>query len=435
MTDKNFFTKLPYLIIVSLISLGFWIFKLDYIGIPIFMGIIFVLAIFVKNTIYIIPFLLNMLFMISQVEWDTNSIPLSLYIAPAALLLAFIIHIIRFKVNIFKGKFFIGLAILVIGMNISHIINSDVYDLNFFLIIIVSLLYVLIYGFFANTLRGDNLRYLIRIFVILGVMISIQIMIYYLRVDDIILAIENKSIDLGWGLSNFIATYLIMFIASMTYFVKKYKLHLFWIILFLFEIAMLFFTMSRAGILAFFATSVLLLVFMFVKYEHKWNLLLNLIIGVIIMSAIGYFTKEYFIAIWDRLAVFGLDDNGRIEIWYDAIDVFKANPIFGGGFFARSGDLSDLRMFHNTVLHVLACFGIVGGLALLVQLVSMLRIFLYQFNQKKAILLIALIGANIHGLVDNTYLMPQYMVIMLVIIAVVENGNKIDKLRLELRLA
>ena len=75
-------------------------------------------------------------------------------------------------------------------------------------------------------------------------MISIQILIYYLRVDDIILAIESKSIDLGWGISNFIATYLIMFIASMTYFVKKYKLHLFWIILFLFEIAMLLLTLE-----------------------------------------------------------------------------------------------------------------------------------------------------------------------------------------------
>ncbi|MCK5732282.1 MAG: O-antigen ligase family protein, partial [Tenericutes bacterium] len=276
--------------------------------------------------------------------------------------------------------------------------------------------------------------YLIRIFVILGVMISIQIMIYYLRVDDIILAIENKSIDLGWGISNFIATYLIMFIVSMTYFVKKYKLHLFWIILFLFEIAMLFFTLSRAGILAFLATSVLLIVFMFVKYDHKWNLLLNLIIGVIIMSAIGYFTKEYFIAIWDRLEVFGLDDSGRIDIWYEAIDVFKANPIFGGGVFARRPGLNELRMFHNTILHVLACFGIIGGIALIVQLISILRIFLYQFSQKKAILLIALIGANIHGLVDNTYLMPQYMVIMLIMIAVVENGNKVDKLRLELRL-
>ena len=128
MTDKNFFTKLPYLIIVSLIALGFWTFKLDYIGIPIFIGIIFVLAIFVKNTIYIIPFLLNVLFMVSQVEWDTNSIPLSLYIAPAALLIAFVIHVIHFKVNIFRGKFFIGLAILVIGMIVSQFINSNTYD-------------------------------------------------------------------------------------------------------------------------------------------------------------------------------------------------------------------------------------------------------------------------------------------------------------------
>jgi len=38
-------------------------------------------------------------------------------------------------------------------------------------------------------------------------------------------------------------------------------------------------------------------------------------------------------------------------------------------------------------------------------------------------LLIALFGANIHGMVDNVYYMPQFMVIFFIIIAAVENHN------------
>jgi len=226
-----------------------------------------------------------------------------------------------------------------------------------------------------------------------------------------------------------------MFISATVYFIKKYKLHIFWIVLALFEIAMLLFTLSRAGILAFLVTSVFLILFMFIKYEHKLNLLLNLFLGALVFGGIVYFTKDYFITVIERLELQGLDDSGRIRLWREAVTIIKANPIFGKGILARSTAVgqNELRMFHNTILHILACFGIMGGLALLVQFVSILRIFFYKFNQEKAILLIALIGANIHGMVDNIYIMPQYMIIMFVIIAVVENAGKIDKMRDELR--
>lgn len=435
MTDNNFFTKLPYLIILSIITLVLWAFDLAYIGVPIFIGAIFVLLLVLKNSIYIIPFLLNALFMISQTEWDLTNIPMYLYLAPALAIVGIGIHIFRFKVNIFKGKLFLGLAILVVAMIVSNFINNPVLDMNFYLITIGSLFLLFLYGFLANTIQGDNLMYLIRIFVILGVMISFQVLLFYIFKSEntILYNLEHKTIDLGWGISNFIATYLILFISTMTYFIKKYKLHIFWIILFLFEIAMLLFTLSRAGIISFFITSVLLVLFMFIKYEHKLNLFLNLVIGIVIAGAVGYFARDYFIIIWNRLIDLGLDDTGRIEIWYDAIDKFKANPIFGGGFFAREAE-GELRMFHNTILHTLACFGVVGGVGLFIQFASVIRVFLHRLNQEKAILFIALIGVNIHGMVDNIYFMPQYMIIMFVIIAVVENANKIDDLRHELRL-
>ncbi len=435
MTENNFFTKLPYLIILSIITLVLWTFDLANIGMLVYIGVVFILLIFMRNSIYIIPFILNALFMISQTEWDISSIPIYLYIAPAVIIIGIVVNMIRFKVNIFRGKLFIGLAILVFAMITSNFINNPVFDLNFYLILIGSLFFLFLYGFFANTIVGDNLMYLIRIFVILGVMISLQVFLFYVFKSEntILYDLEHKTIDLGWGISNFIATYLILFISTMTYFIKKYKLHIFWIIIFLFEIAMLLFTLSRAGLLSFLATSVLLILFMFIKYEHKLVLFVNLIVGILIASVVGYFAREYFIEIWNRLELFGLDDTGRIEIWYDAIDKFKASPIFGGGFFAREAE-NELRMFHNTILHTLACFGIVGGIGLLIQFVSVLRVFLHKINQEKAILFIALIGVNIHGMVDNIYFMPQYMIIMFIIIAVVENANKIDDLRHELRL-
>lgn len=196
---------------------------------------------------------------------------------------------------------------------------------------------------------------------------------------------------------------------------------------------MLLFTLSRAGIIAFLMTSIMMVIFMFVKYDRKWNLFLNLVIGVVLVSTIAYFLRSYFITIWERLELFGLDDNGRIDLWTEAWDKFRLHPIFGAGIFARS--LEELRLYHNTVLNILAWFGALGGVALLIQFVSLLRIFLTKINQRKAILLIALIGVNLHGMVDNIYMMPQYMIILFVTVAFVENATKVDLLRDQLRVS
>ncbi len=431
MTDKNFFTSLFYLILISMATLVIWYFNLENIGMLVYVGIILLLLIFVKNSLYVLPFLLNMLFMISQTEWSLSDIPIYLYIGPAALIIGILIHTFRFKVNLFNGQFFIGISLLGIAMIISTIVNSDSYDINTIFIFVVAIFFVFLYGFFANTLEGENLIYLLKIFSVLGFLISIQVAIFYLREPDIILAIESKKLDLGWGISNFVATYMIIFISATVYFIKKYKLHIFWIVITLFEVAMLMFTLSRAGIIAFMITAIFLIIYMFFKYHHKLSLLLNFVLGILVVSTIAYFFKDYFISIWERLEIFGLDDNGRVELWREAWSKFINNPLFGAGLFAREL-ANELRMYHNTILHILACFGAIGGVALIVQFFSVIRIFFYKLTQEKAILLIALIGANLHGMVDNIYLMPQFMIILFIILAVVENANKIDKLRKEL---
>ncbi|MBN2540718.1 MAG: O-antigen ligase family protein [Bacilli bacterium] len=448
MTEKNLFTSLPYLIFVSLIAFAIWYFgSAEYIasqttqiqewGLIGFAGLIFILLLAVRNTIYVIPFMLNMLFLISQTEWNLDVIPLSIYIMPSAIILGIIGHVILYKINPFKGQFFLGIALLSIAILVSTILNTETYDMTTLIIVLAVLLMLVVYGFFANTIKGDHLLYLIRIFVVMGVMISFEVAVFYLRQDDILESLRVKDLDLGWGISNFIATYLIMFVSVTFYFIKKFKLHIVWIVLALFEIAMLLFTLSRAGIIAFAITTLFLFVYMFVHYPHKWNLLLNLFIGVTIVSAVAYYFRDYFIMIWDRLELYGLDDNGRIVLWEEAWATFKENLWFGGGILARQTavGVNELRMFHNTILHTLACFGILGGVALLVQFLSILRIFFYKLTGEKAILLIALAGANMQGMVDNIYFMPQYMIIMFVIIAFVENANSIDRLRKELRIA
>lgn len=422
MTKFKFFQSITYLCLLSSLTTLIWYYNLEHIGIPVFAGIALLILVFDRNGMSVIPFFLNSMFMISQTEWSLDLIPTYLYFLPLMIIPGFVIHVIRFKVKFFQGKLALPLSLLFLAMLLSTINVVDI-NLNYLFYLLIGLFYLLVYFFFVSSIKGDNLQFLIKLFVITGVMISFQVLLYYLRVEDIAYALEHKTIDLGWGISNFIATYLIMFIASMFYFIKKYKFHVFWVLLAFFEIIMLLFTLSRGGILAFLVTLVFLMIYLYYGYEHKVKMTLNILLGLLLVAGFVYLRLDYFTTIWNRLTESFFDDSGRIELWIEAWNNFLAHPVFGAGVFARvEGDY--FGFYHNTILHTIGTLGSIGLVSLLWQGFLVLIIFLKKLNLEKAILLIALIGANIHGMVDNVYYMPQFMIIFFIVIAAVENHNK-----------
>jgi hypothetical protein len=422
MKKKN----LIYMIGTSVITLLIWYFKLEQYGMPVFIIAIFILLVLHKNTIHIVPLTLNALFMISQTEWTTELIPKYLFFVPVVVIIGFIIHVVRFKVKLLNGSFLLSSMILLSALFLS-LINMEVIDITYWFLIIVGIFYLFIYFFFNNTISGDNTEYLIKLFTILGILVSLQVLIYYLRVEDIEEALRLKSLDLGWGISNFIATYLIIFISTTVYYVKKYKTHIIWILVVLFEITMLFLTLSRGGIVAFLITSIVLIVYSFFKSNKKVKMLISILIGLIVLSGFIYWNAETFIALWDRLMDYGLDNNGRFEVWQNALNQFLAHPIFGVGLYSRLINDTYLGLNHNTIIQTAASFGIVGLIALGLMFYETIKVFFKNINHEKMILFIALIGANIHGMVDNVFYMPQFMIIFFIIIAVVENANKMEE--------
>ncbi len=421
MTKNNFFQSISYLTLISTITLFFWYYELESIGMPLFALIAFSILVFNKNTFNAIPFYVNMLFMISQTEWSLESIPVYLYYLPVPVILGFVFHALKYKINLFQGKMALPLLLMFAAM-VSTLFIIEEISMNYLFYIAVGLVYLFTYLFFKASFKGDNLKVLIRLFVITGVMISFQVLIFYLRVEDIAYALRHKQIDLGWGISNFIATYLVMFISTMFYFMKKYKFHSFWIILAFFEIIMLLFTLSRGGILSFAITLIPLVVFLYYGYEKKVKLTLNIILGLSLVGLLVYFRLDYFTTVFERLSEDFFDDSGRFDLWIEAYDKFINNPLLGVGVFARV-DESYFGFYHNTILHTMATLGTVGLVSILWQFLVVVIIFFKKWNIEKAILLIALFGANIHGMVDNVYYMPQFMVIFFIIIAAVENHN------------
>jgi len=423
MEPRKFFLSPYYLGLLSAITLCVWYFQLETYGLPLFLLILFVIFVFFKDVTPAVPVLLNALFMISRTEWSLDTIPLYLYLTPVAIILGMLIHVLRFRVKFFRGKMTFGIALMFVAMLLSTI-NAEFVDINYVFYALIGVVYAFVYFFFVNSMEGDRLEFLLQMLFALGILVSLEVLLYYLRVDDIIYALENKTINLGWGISNYVATYLIIFIPATFYFAKKTKIDIPLIFIALFETIMLVFTLSRGGIIAFSVELIMLLAYLFANRNWFYSLG-GFLIAIGILVLIAFLNADMFLAMFDRFKRLLLDDTGRLEIWAQALQVFKEQPLFGAGIFSRLDEFGNFRMYHNTVLHVMASFGIIGLVSLLVQVFMMFKIALTRINQKTIVITIALLGAQAHGMVDNIYLMPQFMILLFIIVAFMENTNKL----------
>ncbi len=419
---KRFTYSVPFLIVLSVFTLFFWTFHLESYGIPIVLGLLFLVFVLLKDPMPSIPLLLNALFMFSQTNLSFETTPLYIYLTPISIIFGMIIHIIRFKVKFLKGKMLFGVILMVIAMFLSSI-NALELPLTYWFYASVGLVYAIIYLFYANTLQGNHVPYLMQMMLILGILVSLETLIFYMNVEDVVYAVEHKLINLGWGISNYVATYLIMFTSITYYFARTSKRGYLWIPVAFFQMLMILFTLSRGGIVAFAGLFPILLVLLLYKNKHWWKLILSGFVSLVLFAGIIWVGLDLATALFSRFNNLLFDDSGRFEIWLDALAKFTDHPLFGSGLFARVGT-KDYNMYHNTFLHTLATMGILGGVSLAIQLFEQFKITLGRFKMTNLFLAAALLGAHVHGMVDNVYFMPQFMILMVIMVAVIEVSSK-----------
>lgn len=411
----------PFLIIISLVTLVFWTLKLEDVGIILYLALMLALFVFSEDTMPIVPLLFNALFMVSKLPLTFSDIPIYLYLTPVVLVVGMVIHALRFKMTWKRGKMLPGILIMVLAMFLSSF-NAEELSLDYWFYASIGIIYGLLYLFFVNSFTGDHRRYLLQMMFILGILISLQIVIHFLQVDDFMEEMIHKEMNLGWGISNQIATYLVMFIVITVYYIRTSEKGFLFVPVMIFQALMLLFTLSRGGIAAFILILPLLVILTLRKSDRKLKHLIAFLISIVILVTVFLFGQSDAIDLFNYITRTGFDDNLRFALWEDAWNVFKSHPLFGGGIFARQGP-KDYNMYHNTFLHVLATMGVLGFIGLMAQMVMQFKITLGTFNKESLFVSMALLGAHIHGMVDNVYLMPQFMILMLIIVAVFEVAN------------
>lgn len=412
-----------YLLVLSLLTVVVWATKTEAAVLPYLLGVLLLELILFKDAMPTAAILLNALFMIGNGydNWTMETIPLYVYLAPVVIIFGMLIHVIRFKQRFFQGKLLPGILIMIAGV-VGATFNASFLNFNYFFYMVVGFFYAFVYFVYVGSFEGDHTEYLMTLFFLLGLVVAAEVFLYYSRVEDVMAFLETGTIHLGWGVSNYVATYLVMLIPATFYFVKKSQYGVFLVFVAIFQIIALLFTSSKAGTISFFFTLPMLIAYLLV--EKKWqktvfNVAFLAAAIAIVYTPLRAFVDTMALRLWGE----GLDPAGRIEIWQAGWDMFREFPLFGGGIFAKYDTV--FRMYHNTFLHVAATMGLVGLAGLIHQLWVQFTVLWKKLDRKSIIFTIGLLGAHAHGMVDNIYLMPQFMIVIVIVVAVYESKNKL----------
>ena len=349
-------------------------------------------------------------------------------------------HIYYYKLENFSiGKCFLAFTLLLIAFLISGI-GSRLESSGFgrwvgtFLIVLVPFGFYLITINFASN-RENSAENLAKSFVYFGLLIVLEILIYY------VFDVKPKDagvIHLGWAISNSVALVLLLVYPFGFYLYLKtegYKSYIY-LALALIEYIGILATTSRGatifGSIELVATVIGTLILAKGKKKKEYlYITLALILCGIFVAIVG---RSYLIKIYNVIFEDGLRDSGRFELYREAISCFFEYPIVGVGIdyvgnTAKLNNASGIYMFHDTILQIVACLGGVGLLAYLYYYFIRFEILLEKWDLFNYYIFMICIGFEGYSLLDTGTIEGVPCGIMVaVVIAVAEINTNQDQL-------
>lgn len=332
-----------------------------------------------------------------------------------------IIHFVRFKPKTKHSNLTIPLALFALSIALGGITLRSFDNIIFYIIIAISIVLVIVYLLFNMTIQksGEELAdYLCHFLLILGMLVTVQVAVYYMNVEDIEEVFYFKRILLGWGSSNNIgAVFCLTIPASMYFLLSKSYFKYIAAVLVMLQCVALLLTLSRGSILAIVIAAPILFIYVAIKSHNKkapiFILLLLIVIMVIMFFALNSVIQN--VIAW--LKNVGMSDRGRFDLYKEAFKCFKDNPLFGVGMDYKIDSTGNkIYWFHNTYFEALGKLGIFGLLNILlfngVRYMNALKVC----KNKVAVFLIAsVICFEFYGLVDTNFFSPIHLAFLLIV--------------------
>jgi O-antigen ligase len=181
---------------------------------------------------------------------------------------------------------------------------------------------------------------------------------------------------------------------------------------------------SRAGVVAFGGSLIILILLLLFRHGEKRNLLVFLAVLVFAGGLVAWMGADRVIARFEQIRNPEISESRRISMMRGALHMFRANPWIGTGLgttisvyprFETHYDGNTVDHVHNDHLELLAETGIIGGVCWLAFIGILVRAGLKNLSSRndalvQALQIGALVGCAsllIHGLVDFNLHIPS----------------------------
>lgn len=447
---KDFINSPIYIISILLISFLSWYSSYTsnnsfyLIAFSIYGIVALVIALFSDDARGFGPIILAIMFSYNFPTANFENIPLILIIASAAVFIASIIFIIKNRVNIFKGRMFLSLAIVSALIFVSSLISFKDVDFVKFAILLIVPLYLYLYGFLANGMKGEDCsKYVAKVFVVAGLVICAEIIAILLRENQLDKFLINGSYnkDAGWSSSNIAAILLNMCIGFTFYSFAESKgfTRVIYGAVLLIEVVGLIFTFSKAAIMI---LAILFIPYLVLLYKHEkqkktFVIYVSCIIAVLAIGCIAY--HDILVKFIEK-AIKRLSEDitsGRLVLYELGIKEFTSSfksVLIGNGLFptlVEGKNPLSFYSYHSVIIQVLVTIGVIGFVAVVFNHFQLFKIVWKRKDIYHRFVFVLLLGAFIHSFGDNVYFMINYMLPLFIITGGIEASERQNKTLLE----
>ncbi len=410
------FTYSPYYTAaIALIAFFGWFFDLFAAGLAAYAVIFAAVLIFSKDTTPLIPPAVLCTFMISK-QMAYYNFDTIIYILVPLIVISIVLFFILKRPKLRKGSFFWGYLLAAAAM-VTGGIGFDYNISNVLSVAGLSFAVFFIYVLFYST-AGENLkRAALHSFTAAVIVILLQLVVFYIRAEDIYYIIENKVINVGWGISNNMAFVLSMFLPVTFYKVLNSRYYLAFLALAFIQYTGIVFTLSRGNILFGGMAFLFFIIFCAFKTKYKKNYIITaLAITVLIFSAL--IISGCSTALLNRFIELNFDDTGRIKLLQEGLESLKLNPIFGIGFFYKHELIP--HWFHNFPIQIIASMGIIGIICYGVYFYQRYSVLIRNFNLTNFFMISCIILSGLYALMECNFFFVYNMLFIMLLSIIIE---------------
>lgn len=362
-----------------------------------------------------------------------------------------VLTIIKNKADIFKKPkldfVILGMLILAFSMLLSFCVTKHITtSIGYLAVFVLNIVMYVVLRLINDPERDRDL--LATGFVIMALTVIVEMLIKtadtYVNYDNLFVerfgresyesypsflkALIDKPLGLGWSMSNHYIVIINMGIPVAVYlFIQQKNNNIYKGLLVAFVILALIcngLSLCRGAWIGLVPMVIGIIIFYFSKCNHKKQDIPYLIAGfvILVIVAIFMYATGFITDIVDSLKNKSVD-NGRVGVSDIAIEQFKKHPILGTGVGTARFYLkhlgNDLKNYHNYMLQVASTMGIVGVLAFIAYLASIIyRAF--RIKDLFALAVLTIIAYFlIHGLVDTVFFSGRQFPIFNMLLAMI----------------